>query len=116
MVISLMIKFIICLFTKSWNIACFAITEAIRGTSKENLYQRLGLDSPQLQRWCKKLGIFYKICKILSPQYLFKLIPGKTSSYVTRNAGNISLFSIRNNFYKNSFFPLTIIESNNLDL
>ena len=42
----------------------------------------------------------------------FRIIP----SYVTRNADDIPLFnSIRYNFYKNSFFPSTIIESNNLD-
>ena len=59
--------------------------------------------------------MFYKICKSECPQYLSKLIPGKTSSYVTRNAGNISLFNINYNFNKNSFFPSTITEWNNLD-
>ena len=59
--------------------------------------------------------MFYKIFKSKSPQYLFKLIPGKTSSYVRGNAENIPLFNIKNNFYKNSFFPSSIIEWNNLD-
>ena len=59
--------------------------------------------------------MFYKIFKSKSPQYLFKLIPEKTSSYVTRNAENIPLFNIKHNFYKNSFFPSSIIEWNNLD-
>ena len=36
-------------------------------------------------------------------------------SYVTRNAENIPLFNIKHNFYKNSFFPSSIIEWNNLD-
>ena len=59
--------------------------------------------------------MFYKIFKIKSPQYLFKLIPEKTSSYVTRNPDNIPLFNIKHNFYKNSFLPSSIIEWNNLD-
>ena len=93
--------------------ACLGITGAIRGTSKEKLY--LGLESLQLRRWYRKLGMFYKIFKSKSPQYLFKLRPEKTSSHVTKNAENIPLFNIKHNFYKNSFFLLSIIEWNNLD-
>ena len=95
--------------------ACLAITGAIQGTSKEKLYQELGLESLQLRRWYRKLGMFHKIFKSKSPQYLFKLIPEKTSSYVTRNADNIPLFNIKHSFYKNSFFRSSIIEWNNLD-
>ena len=54
-----------------------AITGAIRGTSKETLYQELGLESLQLRCWYRKLGMFYKIYKNKSPQYLLKLIPEK---------------------------------------
>ena len=50
--------------------ACLAITGAIRGTSMEKLYQELGLESFQLRRWYRKLGMFYKIYKSKSPQYL----------------------------------------------
>ena len=57
--------------------ACLAITGAIRGTSKEKLYQEIGLESLQLRRWYRKLGMFYKIFKSQSPQYLFKLVPEK---------------------------------------
>ena len=95
--------------------ACLAITGAIRGTSKEKIYQELGLESLQSRRWYRKLGMFYKISKSKSPQYLFNLIPEKTSSYVTRNAEHIPLLNIKHNFYKNSFFPSSIIEWNNLD-
>ena len=58
---------------------CLAITGTIRGTSKEKLYQELGLELLQLQRWYKKLRMFYKTYKSKSPQYLFKLIPEKNS-------------------------------------
>ena len=95
--------------------ACLTITGAIRDTSKEKLHQEIGLESLQLRRWYRKIGMFYKIFKSKSPQYLFKLIPEKASSYVTRNAENIPLFNIKHNFCKNSFFPSSIIEWNNLD-
>ena len=92
------------------------ITGSTRGTSKEKLYQEIGLESLQLRRWYRKLGMFYKIFQSKSPQYLFKLIiPEKTSSYVTRNGANIPLFYIKHNSYKKSFFPSSIIEWNNLD-
>ena len=90
--------------------ACCALTGAIRGTSKEKFYQELGLESLQLRRWYRKLGMFYKICKNKSPQYLFKLIPEKTHVYATKNVDNIPYFEIRHNFFKNPFFPSTIIE------
>ena len=101
-------------FHNQYN-ACLSITGAIRSLSKEKLYQELGLESLQLRRWYIKLGMFYQIFKSKSPQHLFKLIPEKTSLYVTRNADNIPLFNIKHNFYQNSFFPSTIIEWNNLD-
>ena len=47
-----------------------ALTGAIRGTSKENIYQELGLESLQIRRWYGKLCLFYKIYKNQSPSYL----------------------------------------------
>ena len=86
--------------------AYLAITGVTRGTSKEKLYQELGLESFQLQRWYRKLGMIYKTFKSKSPQYLFKLIPEKKSSYVITNAENIPLFNIKHNFHctKNEVF------------
>ena len=95
--------------------ACLPKTGTIRGSSKEKLYQELGFESLQLRRWCRKLGMFYKICKNKSLQYLFKLIPEKTHAYATTNVDNNPCFKIRHNFFKNSFFSSTIIEWINLD-
>ena len=39
----------------------------------------------------------------------------KTHAYATRNVDKIPYFKIRHNFFKNFFFPSTIIEWNNLD-
>ena len=38
-----------------------AITESIRETSKEKLYQELGFKSLQSRRWFRNLTLFYKI-------------------------------------------------------
>ena len=91
-----------------------AITDNIRGSSREKNYQELGLESLQHRRWYRKLCYFYKIYNAKSPDYLFQLIPPKKSSYTTRNADNIPFFKFRHNFFQNSFFPSTIIEWNKL--
>ena len=39
--------------------------------------------------WYRKLCCFYKFYKNKSPQYLFKLVPLRHSSYTTRNIENI---------------------------
>ena len=41
--------------------AALAITGAIRGTSKEQLYQKLGFESLKDRRWLKRLCCLYKI-------------------------------------------------------
>ena len=95
--------------------ACLAITGAIRGTSREEIYQELDLESLQIRRWYRKLCLCYKFFKIKHPKYLFHLIPVRCTKHVTRTEGNISLIRTKHNFFKNSFFPSAIIESNNLD-
>ena len=71
--------------------------------------------SLQRQRWYRKLCLFYKIFKENKPVYLFNLIPTKNSNYNTRNTDKITLFHTKFNFFKNSFFPSTVIEWNKLD-
>ena len=39
------------------------ITGAIKGSSTERPYQKLGLESLQNRRWFRKLSVFYKIVK-----------------------------------------------------
>ena len=60
-------------------------TVSIWGTSREKIYQELGLESLQSRRLHRKLAMFYKIYKNKSPFNLFKVIPKKASSYPTRN-------------------------------
>ena len=55
--------------------ACLAITGAIRGSSREKLYQELGFESLQQRRWNRKLCNFCKVFKNESPRYLLNIIP-----------------------------------------
>ena len=50
-----------------------------------------------------------------STKYLFELIPTARQAYMTRNKNSIPLFNVKHDYFKNSFFPSTIIEWNNLD-
>ena len=96
--------------------AALAITGAIRVSSREKLYKELGLASLQQQRWFRKLGYFFKITKNKSLKYLFDKIPTTRTEYRKRNdIDNITLFNVKHTFSKNSFFPFTVSECNNLD-
>ena len=90
--------------------ACLAITGAIRDTSREKLYEELGLESLQLPCWFRILSCFYKLFKSEHLHYLFKLIPSRSYSYITRNIHNIPFFKTSHTFFKNYLFPSTIIE------
>ena len=83
--------------------ACLALTGTIRGTSKEKLYQKLGLESLQLCRWYRKFCLFYKIFKNKSPTYLFNLIPARNTHYSLRTSDNIPCINTKHNFFRNSF-------------
>ena len=53
----------------------FAIAGAIRGTSKEKLYQELGFESLKDRRWLRQLCYLYKIVSAKQLAYLYDLIP-----------------------------------------
>ena len=73
------------------------------------------MESLQLGSGFRKLSFFYKLFESEHLNYLFKLIPLRSPNYITRNIHNIPLLKTRHTFFKNSFFPLTIIEWNKLD-
>ena len=81
----------------------------------EKLNQALGLETLQSRRWFRKLCLFYKIVNNQSPSYLFDYIPSTDRIYNTRNAANVPRIISKHNFFKNSYFPSTIIEWNKLD-
>ena len=94
--------------------ACLTITGAIRGTSKEKIYQELSFESLKCRRWFRKLCFFFKILRNKSSDYLFRIVPQRRSSCITRNSDEIPLLKIRHNFHKNLFFPSTTTEWINL--
>ena len=87
-----------------------SITSAVRGTSREKLYQELGFKSLQQRRWCRTLCCLFKIIKNQSPSYLFQLVPSPNIRYFSRNSENIPQLRTKHDFFKNSFFPSTIKE------
>ena len=95
--------------------AALALTGAIRGSSREKLYQELGLESLQLRRWYKKLYCFYKIYNKQASGYLTKPIPTRNEVYQIRHVANIPSLSFKHNFLKKTFFPLTVLEWNRID-
>ena len=95
--------------------AALAITGAVRGTSREKLYQELGFESLQHTRWYRKLCCLFKIIKNQSPSFLFQLVPSP-SRYFSQNSENIPRLRTKHDFFKNSFFFSTIEEWNNLHL
>ena len=92
--------------------AALATTGGIKGSSTQKLYQKLGIEHLRSRQLC----ILYKIIKSKSRPYLFNLIPSSSRLYTTRNSDNITLFKVRHNFFKNSFFPSVISEWNKLSL
>ena len=95
--------------------AALAITGAIRGSSREKLYQELGLETLQQRRWYRKLCCFYKILKSQSPKYLYSIIPIHNMSYRTRQCNKIPAINVKHDFFKNTLFSSTIMKWNKLD-
>ena len=95
--------------------ACLAITGAFKGTSREKLYNELGLEYLNLRRWFRRLCLFFKIFKDQSPSYLYNIIPPQRNMYSLRNMDNIPLMGCRTETFSNSFFPYVISEWNKLD-
>ena len=86
--------------------AALTITGALRGTSKEKLYNEVSLETLEKKRWYRKLCCFFKICRYKCPKYLFNIIPTSVSTYNTRNTNNIPLFNVKQFISKFLFFLL----------
>ena len=93
--------------------AALAMTGAIRGTSKEKLYQELGLESLKDRRWLRRMSYLYKIISTKLPPYLYELIPPLQRS--NRYPSCCQTFRCKTTFFQNSFLPFAITEWNKLD-
>ena len=91
-----------------------AITGAIQGTSREKIYQELGLESLRARRWYKRLSCMFKIVKEEAPNYLINLIPKIQQTTRTR-INRMPTFHCRTDCFKNSFFPSTLNDWYKLD-
>ena len=87
--------------------AALAITDAIQGTSREKIYQELGLESLKSRRWYKCLSCMFKIMNNEAPNYLLNSIPKSQQTITTRN-NHIPNFHCRTDCFKYSFFPPTL--------
>ena len=95
--------------------AALVITGAIRGSSREKFYQKLGVETLQQRRWFRKLCCFYKIPKSQSLKYFYSIIPIQNMSYRTRKCNKIPAINVKHDFFKNTFFSSTLMEWNKLD-
>ena len=103
------------------NLLCkayIAITGAIQGTSRESLYQELGLESLRDRCRFRKFTFFKKLCKIFLPNvFHYKYLRSNCAlNYQTRtaNENNLKEFSYRTESFRYSFFPFPVREWNNL--
>ena len=98
--------------------AALMITGAIKGTSRDRLYQELDLESLEDRRWPRRLFFFHKIILGLLPSYLHTY--HKTVSegvYLTRSTtqNKIKPILARIKLFENSFFLYCIKEWSKLN-
>ena len=95
--------------------AALAITGAIRGTSRDKLFNELGIESLSDRRWFRRLTFFYNIISNALPSYLSTLLNRSSSSYPQRRSGYLHHFIARTDYFSFSFFPHSVREWNKLD-
>ena len=89
--------------------AALAITGAIKGTSRERLYQELGLESLSDRRRYRQLTLFCYIIKYKPPSYLINYLPSLQFSLNLFNR-----YRAVTDYFNNSFFPYCVSEWNKL--
>ena len=77
--------------------AALAVTDAVRGTSREKHYPELCKESLQKWRWYRKLCNSLQIFKGQSRDYLSKILPIVRRAYNTRNINYIPCFITKQN-------------------
>ena len=91
-----------------------AITGSIQGTSRDKIYQELGLESLKSRRWYRHLDCMFKTMKEEAPNYLINFVPKCETNTRTRN-NSIPTFNCPTNCFKYSFFPSILNDWFNLD-
>ena len=85
--------------------AALSITGAIKGTSRNRLYQELGLESLSDRRLYRRLVHFFNIVHLTSPKYLFDLLPEKRRSLNPQRSELFTEFFSHSAFF-DSFFSI----------
>ena len=97
--------------------AALSITGAIQGTSREKIYQELGLESLKSRRWYKRLSCMFEIMKEEAPNYLINLVPKCETKTRTRKETIVYPLSTAEKIVSSTlFFPSTLNDWFNLDL
>ena len=95
--------------------AAFAITGAIRGISREKLYQELGFESLHDRRWSRKLFFYYKIRHNMCPFYLTKRLHNtKTHFHSLCSNRPPTVPNFRTERFKSTFPPPALLIGTNL--
>ena len=97
--------------------ACLAITGAIQGTSRQKIYDELGLHILIERRWRSKITFFYKIVNDLLPEYLCSYLNFPfQENYPLRSASTTKINPIpsRSKTFRKTFSPYCINEWNKL--
>ena len=99
-------------FEKVQYKACLAITGAIQGTSKQRIFDELGLTSLRKRRWNNKLIFFYKIVNGLLPDNVqsYKVVPSQ-DNYPLRSVSTGQLKSLpsRSESFKKALFLIVLM-------
>ena len=88
--------------------AALAITGAIKGSSREKLYQELGQEYLSQRRWARGLCLLYKVFSTGQPSYIYDLLPPMRSS--CRCVNSFNTISGKSEYFKNSFIHNVINE------
>ena len=95
--------------------AALAITGTIQSTSRDKIYQQLGLEWLKSKRWYRSLSCVVKIMKEEAPNHLINIVPKCGSNTTTRN-NSIPIYNCRTDCFKYSFFPSTLNDWFNFNL
>ena len=87
--------------------AALAITGPIKGSSREKLYQELGLEYFYGRRWARRLCLLYSVFSTGQASYIYGSLPPLRSS--RRHAHSFNLVSCKPKYFKNSFIPNSFI-------
>ena len=90
-----------------------AITGAIKGSSREKLYEELAQEYLYRSRWTRRLCLLYKVFSSGQPSYIYDLLPPLRSS--RRHVNSFNLVTCKSEYFKNSFFPNVVYEWNKLN-